>query len=1000
MPAPQLYSTETGEAINAPFAHSPGLIASGKAAYPKGISIPVVSQSGQIQNVASEDLAGALQSGFTLQSPEGIAHGEAMQEADQHPIRAGAEALARGVSVGLSDPAFRAMGADPAGLAARKESLGVGGTALEVGGAIAPMLLTGGASEAAEGGLSAAARLAPSSLISRAGGAVSEGVAKAIGSEGAQSLGARIVKNAIPMAAGSAVEGALYSSGNVASEAALGDPDMNAEKALAQIGMGTMFGGGIGALLGTGAGVIGKNLFAKPAPFVSELDDGRMMQPQEVFQEALNSPTFSEEEKRGIVAGITQKKGNAAAIQAAGDTLGAPVMEGMVSASKQVQDADSFLTQQVSPHGVAQQQLYQQGFDKAESALDSTLGADLKMSQAQVGDQLKEGLQNKLDEQYAPIKKLYDTIKESTPFIDVSDKAKQVITANIKALEDYKFTNSQVRKLGNELIENFPAIKTVDDIKRFTTQLNDSLPATASRGDRYAVGQITEKLKSLEEASVVRAAEKMAAETNDPNVKNTVLELLGQRKEANAAYSKFVDDWGTVAKALGKKSFRGAADFSDFLEGLAPEAVTKKLFTKGNSEFVDFLSKKAPEEMQLLRQYQKNAIRDAAMSDGRIQINKALGKIDDLEPEIQKALFHPEELKKIDAVRTYMEAIPKNVNPSGTSKALGIGGFFENAKNNWGAIAGGAASGGAMAGPIGAVAGAAAGAAGANSSLIRDYAIKKFISGATNSADKSFASSVLLRLEKVSNKVSSDIGGAVRGFISNSASPATYLGTKLLKEDGKKSQEDNKKFYDKQSKYVTQAASNPDLLTDNATKAVEPLQRVAPNIANAMAAKSSTAAMFLYDKMPKNPSQGLAFSAAKKWQPSDIEMSKWKRYVDAVDDPISALRGLKTGKFTMEHSEAIRTVYPELFREVTSKIMEELPKLKEELPYQKRLQLGSLFNIPTDPSLQPAFVAQMQTGHAVSMQQENNNEMSGKRTEKLNLADGSKTDTQRVLTRS
>lgn len=102
--------------------------------------------------------------------------------------------------------------------------------------------------------------MAPSAMAARAGTGVTRALEGAIGSEGAKSLAGKIVQSAVPMAAGSAVEGAVYSAGNVLSEASLGDPQLNAEKALAQVGMGAALGGGIGGLVGAVAAPFRKNV--------------------------------------------------------------------------------------------------------------------------------------------------------------------------------------------------------------------------------------------------------------------------------------------------------------------------------------------------------------------------------------------------------------------------------------------------------------------------------------------------------------------------------------------------------------------------------------------------------------------------------------------------------------------------------------------------------------------------------------------------------------------
>jgi hypothetical protein len=84
---------------------------------------------------------------------------------------------------------------------------------------------------------------------------------------GAATAGRKILQYAGKKAAGSAVEGALFVAGNVVKEAALGDPDLTAEMALAEIGTGAAIGGVIGGVLGGGYSVTGNVRYSRRRSF-------------------------------------------------------------------------------------------------------------------------------------------------------------------------------------------------------------------------------------------------------------------------------------------------------------------------------------------------------------------------------------------------------------------------------------------------------------------------------------------------------------------------------------------------------------------------------------------------------------------------------------------------------------------------------------------------------------------------------------------------------------
>lgn len=203
-----------------------------------------IDPSGSVVEVAPDQAANFAQAkGYVPASPKQIEDFQIQQKYGT-PIE-GAKALvehaASALTFGLSDVAERAAGVSPEAMAGREQAnplLSAGGTA---GGIAIPLVASLGAAGPAEGLAGAgraAAKLTAPSLISRAGEAVGELAPKALGKVGGKALqyGA---------------EGALYGAGNVVHEAALGDPNLTAQSALASIGMSGLLGGALGA--GSGA---------------------------------------------------------------------------------------------------------------------------------------------------------------------------------------------------------------------------------------------------------------------------------------------------------------------------------------------------------------------------------------------------------------------------------------------------------------------------------------------------------------------------------------------------------------------------------------------------------------------------------------------------------------------------------------------------------------------------------------------------------------------------
>jgi hypothetical protein len=92
-----------------------------------------------------------------------------------------------------------------------------------------------------------------------------------------------------------------------------------------------------------------------------------------------------------------------------------------------------------------------------------------------------------------------------------------------------------------------------------------------------------------------------------------------------------------------------------------------------------------------------------------------------------------------------------------------------------------------------------------------------------------------------------------------------------------------------------------------------------------------------------------------------MELRKFARYVDAVEGgPEVIAERVSTGQLTPEDAETLREVYPETYREIQEGLVDRLSTVRR-MPYAKRLMLGVLFDVPTDDSLNPEFIAGMQS---------------------------------------
>lgn len=206
-------------------------------------TVTLISPEGKATDVPAAQAAIWQEQGFTAENPEARAQrvaGEA-ERANASPVTAVIGGVGRGLTVGLSDVAAHALGGDQAAreLSTARQAYPTTSTLSEVGGAIAPALMTGGESLAAS-----LAEATPIGRVAQLGSRI-----------GALGEDAGVVGRIGAKIAGGAVEGGIMGAGQGVSELALDDQPITWERAVSAISsnalLGSAIGGAGGALGGT-----------------------------------------------------------------------------------------------------------------------------------------------------------------------------------------------------------------------------------------------------------------------------------------------------------------------------------------------------------------------------------------------------------------------------------------------------------------------------------------------------------------------------------------------------------------------------------------------------------------------------------------------------------------------------------------------------------------------------------------------------------------------------
>ena len=293
---PYVFDSKTQQMTWVPDDKVEDALKTGRVTFPKGTQVPV-NIGGEYQTVDESELSNVFNNGghYDMASQRYIRHEEKYY--DEKNLTTLALGLGRGAFGHYSDWALGKMGADIEELQKFHDYNPGFSIAGQVGGAVGTSLLSGGVGIAGRAGLAAASakgglglargalttasKFTISGQTARLGtklGGMAAGQASKLGAVGASALDASMKARAAGTAAGmagqaatqgalgraftgivgGAVEGGvdvgLFGAANMLAEQALGSPSEFSEDLVSQMGMGVLFGGGIGGVL-RGAGI-------------------------------------------------------------------------------------------------------------------------------------------------------------------------------------------------------------------------------------------------------------------------------------------------------------------------------------------------------------------------------------------------------------------------------------------------------------------------------------------------------------------------------------------------------------------------------------------------------------------------------------------------------------------------------------------------------------------------------------------------------------------------
>jgi hypothetical protein len=863
----------------------------------------VESPDGKRGALSTADLKKALDSGFKIVTRDRIKQ-EELEEKYDNPIYGATTALARGLTMGLSDQALvRSQLLSKEELKAMKDASPISSIVGEVTGFIAPLLATGGASAAAQ----ATAKIGALPRLVQKGAELAGKTAVDFVGKKATS---EIAKKAIQAGVTGIVEGALQGVGQTISEDALGTADFNAESLLYNVGI----GGAIGGALGAGIGAVGEassRFIGKGAKEARKKLANSLDLPPEQKTSLINS-IENNEALEDIITKLGSDKPRVEAFKNLGID---EVPEYITSNSPFAKTGRDFLTQSHTPAAMKMQAETQVLRDKVDDYAKSLVASSKEVTDTELGQFAKDQLKAEIAERQLNAKTFYESLAQyDTLTIDKS--VKKTLIDKLKKSDAIRLNTAAGEVKG--LIKSVDAIESIGDITKVRTDIGGKREAakfsrnfslTKTYDDLY------QSLTTMREDAIVNSS------LLDEGLKKSINQ---GRKIADKEYRGIFKDYELIDDVLGGRKSKTIDQMIEKIEDIDNGEVFNKLFRPKKIEQTIELSQRYPQIFGLIKEKRLNDIFNESFvkfkGETVFSPEKLVDKILKMKPEEQGLMFPGMNIKEIAKnIRLASESLPKRVNYSNTAE--------------WGELRT----------QLTQLAMDASGI-----SQLRDQKLYNALKNGDSYVNNYFMKTlpVLEKVEKAGNALKIAVDDTARDLLSNVRRSVTSAAISYKQPSQKEIEKARDDFQMLQN--------DPKKMMDDILRANKQLYVAAPKAYQALEQKISSAINLISEKMPKTDSDMFGDSR----EISRTEAQKIHEYIKGINNPKEVLKEISKGYINPYALSTFKIVYPDTFYKLTDSILTRLPSTK--LTYSQKRKIEQLLGTASQASRRPEQRARIQ----------------------------------------
>ena len=258
---------------------------------------------------------------------------------------------------------------------------------------------------------------------------------------------------------------------------------------------------------------------------------------------------------------------------------------------------------------------------------------------------------------------------------------------------------------------------------------------------------------------------------------------------------------------------------------------------------------------------------------------------------------------------------------------------------------------------------------------------------------------VLTGVETANQGISKTIKDSAKGFLSKknftkSVEPVSkkVLMASPLSVYNQQKPKDEIEAMQNISENLNDIKANPSKLGDMSKNDL--LDVIAPETFGAMKGVAGRALVFLDSKLP------LMFSVnpllKKKYRPSTQELYKFKKYLEAIQNPVKVFKEFSKGNISRESIEAISFVYPDIYARMRAEVMKDVQANPDSIDYKQRLLLGTLLDAPTDLALLPESIKSLQQFYSEAAVSKSGGKIPVTAAKEINMADSAATQLEKL----